>query len=196
MSEDYAQSICHICHDGIIAWPLPATLDGVAMPMPVLDDVDPEQPSLFAIPDSTPNKLTVVNYCPYDIYYEHLAGPAIIGQGTLSANGGSCSEAATGTVFKVGKTAVWPVTQPVQIEYGGNFYDLSMIDCLARAANGERTADTSACAGHEYGLQLSSPGARAFQCDSNAWCDDQAYFYEVSFVGNICEGSKADFGVL
>jgi hypothetical protein len=186
MTAGYVGSICKTCHDGIIQWPLPSSSDGVPMPMPVVEGEAP-QPSFFPRPESTPYKLSIMNYCPYDLYFLHLDGvntdakgaATILGQGVISGNGGSCSEDAIGSVMKVGKDSI--IGQPVQIEYGGNFYDMSLIDCLRRdAATGMRTADTSACAGHEYGLQLSNPGSRAWQCDSGAWCDDQAYFYEVS----------------
>jgi hypothetical protein len=143
--------------------------------MPVLDHTEIPQASLFARPESTPGMLDVHNYCSYDLHYEHLGG--VPGQRVLPA-GGSISEPAVGTVMKVNK--VQGLDQPVQIEYGGKFYDISLIDCLRKDENGKRTADTSGCAGHEHGLQLSNPGSRAWQCDSGAWCDDQAYLYEVS----------------
>jgi hypothetical protein len=185
MSPDTAETICHLCHQkNPIQWPLPASADGVLMPMPVVDNLTWTQLSLFARPESTPSKLTVMNYCSYDLYFEHWNEAVKLSSGVI-ASGGSCKEAIAGTVMKVGKDSI--VGQPVQIEYSApnGFYDLSLIDCLARSEvegpqKGFRTADTSACAGHEHGLQLSNPGSKAFQCAAGAWCDDQAYFYEVS----------------
>ena len=62
-----------------------------------------------------------------------------------------------------------------------------MIDCLGIegrvASTGKpiRNGNTSGCAGHEAGLQLGNAGTWSWQCAPRAWCDDQAYFYEVSF---------------
>jgi hypothetical protein len=154
------------------------------MPMPVADYATWTQYSYFERPESTPNKLTIMNYCPYDLYFKHLIPNAPSKSGSIAA-GGQCVEDAVGTVMKVGKQKEKDTDEPilpVQIEYGpSGYYDLSLIDCLARVGEKAfRTADTSACAGHEHGLQLSNPGSKAFQCAPGAWCDDQAYFYEVS----------------
>ena len=76
----------------------------------------------------------------------------------------------------------------MQVEYSVNdtaSFDLSLIDCLGTegmTTTGKviRNGDMSMCPGHEQGLQLGNKGSRSWQCAAGAWCDDQAYLYEVS----------------
>jgi hypothetical protein len=185
MTDAEVFSIYHTCHSGTITWPLADT------PCPIIEMVTP-QLNIFGRPESTPSTLTVHNYCSYDLFFQHLngAGP-LLETGSIPA-GQTIHSPLAGTVMKVSKSQA--MTKPVQIEYGAHgFYDLSLIDCLG-STNGTTNADTSACAGHEAGLQLSSPAGLAFQCASGAWCDDQVYLYEVSprrIFGEIfSEGNK------
>lgn len=79
--------------------------------------------------------------------------------------------------------------KPVQIEYSGTegriSFDISLIDCLGTVMDPEngvyvKNGNTSACAGHEAGLQIGNDKSLSFQCRPGAWCDDQVYLYEVS----------------
>ncbi|KAI4933046.1 hypothetical protein J4E85_003449 [Alternaria conjuncta] len=164
-------------------WPLDESV-----PMPIVDPGD--QLNLFPRPESKPNTLTMYNYCPYDLYFEHwnAGGPFEDKGGSKLAAGASVSRGLTGTVIKVFKSK--PLLWPFLIEYGGQ-YDMSLIHCLG-TTNGnplvhseDKTQtiikDTSRCPGHEAGLHLSQPEGRTFQCEAGLWCDDQAYLYEVSY---------------
>ena len=165
-------------------WPLPSSV-----PLPVVDE-DSAQLNLFARPESsTPNTLTMYNYCPYDLYFVHVKEYGVVledGEGTTLPAGGSASRTLAGTTMKVSKSK--DLTWPLQIEYAGDFYDMSLIDCLGTTdgepLNNARkvtiTSDTSRCAGHEAGLHLSQPVGPTFQCDADLWCDNQAFMYEVS----------------
>jgi hypothetical protein len=161
--------------------------------MPVIDNVAIPQLSIFRRPVTVAGTITVYNYCSYDIWTQpNIDGnvaeivhiPAGKERPFPMAGDGS---AVNLKVSKVEKNFV----KPVQIEYsvkdGVTWYDLSLIDCLGSSTemkNGKylRNGDTSACAGHEAGLQLGNDKAMSFQCGSGAWCDDQAYMYEVGHL--------------
>ncbi|KAJ4331398.1 hypothetical protein N0V87_009188 [Didymella glomerata] len=172
-----------------IPWPLPDT------PQPTVDDVDIPQLSLFPRPDSTANTLTIYNYCDYDLYFEPHVGNTVEEVGHISAGGKlnrpfEAAPEGSGVNLKVSKTK-GDYSKPVQIEYavssGTVWYDISLIDCLGRTEDGLRNGDTSACAGHEAGLQMGpAKDAISFQCGAGAWCDDQAYLYEE----NLCKKSN------
>jgi hypothetical protein len=165
-----------------IPWPLPDT------PQPTVDDVDIPQLSLFPRPDSTANTLTIYNLCDYDLYFEPHIGNTVEDIGHIPAGGKldrpfEAAPEGSGVNLKVSKTE-GDYSKPVQIEYavssGTVWYDISLIDCLGRTEDGLRNGDTSACAGHEAGLQMGpAKDALSFQCGAGAWCDDQAYLYEV-----------------
>lgn len=168
MSDSEVLSICKTCWGGALEWPLPNT------PAPVVDVVSP-QLSIFERPASSPNTLTIHNYCSYDIHYTHFSGSNQIDGGSLTA-GQTITGPLAGTVFKASKTA--DGSKDLLIEYnigadGQLWFDLSLITC---AVDG----DVSACPGHEAGLQLGNAGSKSFQCAAGAWCDDQAYLYQVS----------------
>lgn len=174
-----------------IPWPLPST------PMPVIDNVDAPQLILFSRPVVVADRITIFNYCKYDLWVgpyfgnilaevEHVpAGGKFDWQLTTASDG-------SGNNLKVSKVKD-NFTHPVQIEYtvasGRVWYDISLIDCLGRTGEMKRgkvvrNGDTRACAGHEAGLQLGNANAMTFQCGPGVWCDDQAYMYEVSLC--IC----------
>lgn len=165
-----------------IPWPLPNT------PQPTVDNVDIPQLSLFPRPDSTANTLTIYNYCDYDLYFEPHVGNTVEEAGHISAGGKldrpfEAAPEGSGVNLKVSKTK-GDYSKPVQIEYavssGTVWYDISLIDCLGRTEDGLRNGDLSACAGHALGLQMGpAKDAISFQCGAGAWCDDQAYLYEV-----------------
>ena len=166
-----------------IPWPLPDT------PNPTIDDVDIPQLSLFPRPQTTPNTLTIYNFCDYDLWFEPHIGNTLEATGHIPAGGRldrpfEMAPEGSGVNLKVTKTE-GDYSKPIQVEYavsaGTVWYDLSLIDCLGRTPEGLRNGDTSACAGHEAGLQM-GPAANAvsFQCGAGAWCDDQMYLYEVS----------------
>ena len=182
MEEGKVAEMAAGCFSG--NWPLDDSV-----PMPIKGPGT--QLNLFSRPESTPNILTMYNYCPYDLYFVHHGENGIVigddGGTTLSA-GASVSRGLTGTVIKVYKSK--PLLWPFLIEYGGQ-YDMSLIHCLG-TTNGnplvhseDKTQtiikDTSRCPGHEAGLHLSQPEGRTFQCEAGLWCDDQAYLYEVSY---------------
>ncbi|UPX15056.1 uncharacterized protein EKO05_0005520 [Ascochyta rabiei] len=164
-----------------IHWPLPDT------PMPTVDNVDIPQLSLFPRPDSTSNTLTIYNFCDYDLFFEPHVGNTLAEIGHIPAGGKldrpfESAPEGSGINLKVSKTE-GDYSKPVQIEYavsaGTVWYDISLIDCLGRT-DGMRNGDTTACAGHEAGLQMGpAKDALSFQCGAGAWCDDQAYLYEV-----------------
>jgi hypothetical protein len=150
---------------------------------------------LFPRPDSTANTLTIYNYCDYDLYFEPHVGNTVEEVGHISAGGKlnrpfEAAPEGSGVNLKVSKTK-GDYSKPVQIEYavssGTVWYDISLIDCLGRTEDGLRNGDTSACAGHEAGLQMGpAKDAISFQCGAGAWCDDQAYLYEE----NLCKKSN------
>jgi ElaB/YqjD/DUF883 family membrane-anchored ribosome-binding protein len=166
-----------------IPWPLPNT------PNPTIDNVDIPQLEIFPRPKSTPNTLTIYNFCDYDLWFEPHIGNVLEKTGHIPAGGKldrpfEMAPEGSGVNLKVTKKE-GDFGKPVQVEYavsaGTIWYDISLIDCLGRTPEGLRNGDTSACAGHEAGLQM-GPAANAvsFQCGAGAWCDDQAYLYEVS----------------
>lgn len=178
-SNDQVQAIMaaapNHCWNGAIPWPQNDC------PFPVNDGQGGQQLSLYSIPTTTPNTLTVHNYCDYDIYYLHLNGASTLGTGVLRAKDTFQSPLA-GTNWKASKTP--DNASPLQVEYtidrtGVLWYNLSLIDCLVKK-NGMNTKDTSLCAGHELGLQLGNKDMMSWQCKPGSWCDDQAYFYHVS----------------
>ncbi|KAF2633037.1 hypothetical protein BU25DRAFT_406300 [Macroventuria anomochaeta] len=172
-----------------ISWPLPDT------PMPTVDDVEIPQLSLFPRPDSTANTLTIYNFCDYDLFFEPHIGNTLGEIGHIPAGGKldrpfEAAPEGSGVNLKVSKTE-GDYSKPVQIEYavsaGTVWYDISLIDCLGRTEDGLRNGDTTACAGHEAGLQMGpAKDALSFQCGAGAWCDDQAYLYEE----NLCKKSN------
>ncbi|KAL5119949.1 hypothetical protein ACEQ8H_002047 [Pleosporales sp. CAS-2024a] len=139
-------------------------------------DAAARQLNLYPRPVATSNTLTIHNYCNYDIFYWQLPNGA---QGTLKPQAAFTSPVTTGNVWKASKSP--NLAKVVQIEYvaafGQIYYDISLIDCLARAANGLPTTDTIGCPGFEAGLQLGNQKAQTFQCAPGVWCDDQAYLY-------------------
>lgn len=178
MTDAQVNAIYKTCWNGNLTWPLPNTVN------PVIDVVSP-QLSIFSRPDTTPHTLTVHNYCDYDIFYNHL-GLEKPDNGTLSA-GVSYNSPLSGTVFKASKQAT--MVNDVLIEYniavdGKLWYDLSLITCLG-STDKMPNSDTTACAGHDAGLQLGNKQNFAFQCAPEAWCDDQAYLYQVSQSYNL-----------
>lgn len=170
-----------------IFWPLPDT------PMPVIDNVNSPQFSLFPRPKVSPYKMTVYNFCSYDLWLEPHVGARVENVEHVAANGVysrpfQAADEQGGVSLKVSKIK-GNFARPVQIEYSRKVstiaYDLSLIDCLGQTGETRygkvvRNGNTSACAGHEAGLQLGNRQSRSFQCGSGAWCDDQAYFYEAS----------------
>lgn len=173
MTNAQVNAIVGTCWGGKLPWPLPNTVN------PVIDVVSP-QLSVFARPDTTPHTLTVHNYCGYDIFYNHLGVSGSLGNGTLGA-GQSINSPLSGNVFKASKKAT--MENDVLIEYnvaadGKLWYDISLITCLG-STDDKPNSDTSACAGHEAGLQLGNKEWVAFQCAPGKWCDDQAYLYQV-----------------
>jgi hypothetical protein len=172
-----------------IPWPLPDT------PNPTVDDVAIPQLELFPRPQTTANTLTIYNFCDYDLWFEPHIGNTLEATGHIPAGGKldrpfEMAPEGSGVNLKVTKTE-GDYSKPVQVEYavsaGTVWYDLSLIDCLGRTPEGLRNGDTSACAGHEAGLQM-GPAANAvsFQCGAGAWCDDQMYLYEVSHTVPYC----------
>ncbi|KAI1571661.1 hypothetical protein PtrEW13061_011354 [Pyrenophora tritici-repentis] len=154
-------------------------------------DTGSQQLNIFPIPESIPNKLTLRNYCSYEVFYVYEIPGASAETGCLSAGGTVPVDLVStvdpiGPVFKMSKES--NLSKSVNVEYSsGSFgmYNLSLISCLS-VVDGKPDADTSACVGFEAGLQLSQPGGMAFQCAANTWCDDQAYFYGE----NLCKGQN------
>ncbi|KAF1941501.1 hypothetical protein EJ02DRAFT_512421 [Clathrospora elynae] len=184
MTTAEVQEICHVCWNGAVEWPLPDT------PNPVIES-NSEQLSLFDRPASTPNTLTVHNYCTYPLYFNHYHQADSLETGTLTA-GQTINRPLAGTVLKVYKTK--DMVKDVLVEYGIDsqntmWYDLSLITCLG-TTNGLSNSDTSACAGHEAGLQLGNSGEMSFQCAGGAWCDDQVYLYKE----NLCKKLNPVYG--
>lgn len=174
MSAAQVNAIYKTCWNGQLVWPLGNT------PAPCADVVTP-QLSIYKKPEATANTLTVHNYCGYDIHFDHVKGFTTLESGVLAA-GATIQRPLTGTVLKARKTK--DSNKDMLVEYnvaadGQLWYNLSLITCLG-TTNGLPNADTSGCAGHEAGLQLGNPGSKTFQCKAGAWCDDQAYLYQVS----------------
>lgn len=180
MSSSDVDAIYKTCWNGLIQWPLPNT------PNPVVD-VEAPQLSIFPIPATKPDTLTVHNYCSYDIYFNHFNEGALLETGKLAA-GKSLDRPLTGTVLKASKTQ--DMAKDVLVEYavgkdGLLYYDISLITCLGRT-NGLENGDLKDCAGHEAGLQLGNGNSKTFQCAAGAWCDDQAYLYQVNSTHCDC----------
>jgi hypothetical protein len=177
MTNAAASAIAPTCWSGNIKWPQND------LPPPV-EDKPIRQLSIFNIPASTPNTLIVHNYCAYDIHYLHLNGPSTLDTGLLKA-GASYTAPLSGTVWKASKTS--DMAKVMLAEYnvpqGTNdlWYNLSLIECLA-SKDSWPTTDTSACAGHEAGLQFGNKQFKSYQCAPGMWCDDQAYLYRVSLT--------------
>ncbi|OAL46611.1 hypothetical protein IQ07DRAFT_546866 [Pyrenochaeta sp. DS3sAY3a] len=173
------------CWGGKIPWPLPNT------PNPVVDEPAP-QLSIFARPATKANTLTVHNYCSYDLYFNNFDGQILLEHGKLAAKS-SIERSLGGDVMKVSKTN--DMAKDVLIEYnvdgGLLWYDLSLITCIGRDANGLENGDLKDCAGHEAGLQLGNSNAnyKSFQCAPGAWCDDQVYLYQE----NLCKAQNPVF---
>ena len=180
MDPEEATRLSRSCENGPLKWPLPG------VPPPQVNTVF-KQPTLFDRPESTPGQLVMQNHCDYDLYWERFNG-AEQPHGSLPAKQ-TTSVPLKGTVVKVSLRE--DHTLPLQIEFSHDSYDLSLIDCL-KQVNEMRTTDASSCPGWEAGLQLSSPHGKAFQCAPNAWCDDQAYLYEVSnyFIVSLINADK------
>jgi hypothetical protein len=160
--------------------------------MPVIDNATIPQFSIFPRPVAVARLVTVYNYCHYDLWVQPVVGENVVKVERIPAGENlpfpiaSDNAAVSLKVSKLDKS----FAKPVQIEYSGKegkvWYDLSLVDCLGTTTELEngthlRNGDTSACAGHEAGLQLGNDRAMSFQCGSGAWCDDQAYFYEVGW---------------
>ncbi|KAH3979395.1 hypothetical protein HBI80_149820 [Parastagonospora nodorum] len=154
---------------------------------PPLADKPIQQLHIFKKPETAPNTLTIHNYCNYPIYYVHWNGPQNIGQGVIKAHDVFTSPL-RGSVIKASKTP--DLTKVVLIEYFNDkatkklWYNLSLVKCLGvNPRNGMYTTDTSACAGHESGLQFGNKQVMSYQCAPGWWCDDQAYLYDE----NLCK---------
>ncbi|KAH7083725.1 hypothetical protein FB567DRAFT_446494 [Paraphoma chrysanthemicola] len=174
------------CWDGTIPWPQND------LPFPVQDGQGGNQLSLYTIPPTTPNTLTIHNYCDYDIYYLHLGGPTTLGTGVLRAHEQFSAPLAGGTNWKGSKSP--DHSSPVQIEYstdstGITWYNLSLIDCLVKK-DGINTRDASRCAGHELGLQFGNKEVISYQCKPGTWCDDQLYLYQIGLTMEFCAANK------
>jgi hypothetical protein len=187
-----------------IPWPLPDT------PMPVVDNVDIPQLSIFPRPTAVHDTVTVYNFCDYDLWLESNVGNVVAGMEQIFPGRKldrlfHAGERGHGINFKVSRAEA-DFTNPVQVEYmadeyGKVWYDLSLIDCLGKTGeirNGKpvRNGNTSACAGHEAGLQIGNENANAttFQCAAGAWCDDQVYLYEASQRrSRKCNGGTASY---
>jgi hypothetical protein len=174
MSNEDVFKIYHTCWNGQLVWPQND------MPPPVTEQVS-AQLSIYKKPVAKAGTLTVHNYCAYDIHYQHL-GNGLSGNTQVLSAGATSEYPLSGTVWKASKTP--SLEKVVQIEYAvaSNilYYDMSLIDCLG-VTNGLKNKDTSGCVGLESGLQLGNQGF-SFQCQKGAWCDDQAYFYQVSSI--------------
>jgi hypothetical protein len=158
-----------------LVWPMNDT------PAPIKDTLT-KQLDIYKRPTTKPQTLIVRNFCTYDIHYQHL-GAGFSKEGDLKA-GGTFETPFTGTNWKASK--VGNPSQVVQIEYnaGGDdlWYNLSLIDCLKKDSKGLLTKDASGCVGLEGGLQFGNAENMSFQCAPGTWCDDQAYFYYVSWL--------------
>jgi len=149
---------------------------------PPLADKPIQQLNIFKKPETAPNTLTIHNYCNYPIYYEHLG--VIQTEGLIKPHD-TFTSPLSGTVVKASKTP--DRAKVVLIEYFNDkttnklWYNLSLVKCLGvNPKNSMYTTDTSACAGHEGGLQLGNKKGMTYQCAPGWWCDDQAYLYDVS----------------
>ncbi|KAH8688582.1 hypothetical protein GQ44DRAFT_638310 [Phaeosphaeriaceae sp. PMI808] len=174
-----------------IVWPLPDT------PMPVIDHERIPQHNLFRRPTTVGNSVIVYNYCRYDLWVRPHVGNNVNAVERIPSQRSKrfdIEKRDLAVNLKVSKIES-NFAKPVQIEYavanGALWYDLSLIDCLgttgeARDGKPVRNGDTSACAGHEAGLQLGNANDMTFQCGPGAWCDDQAYLYEE----NLCKSQN------
>jgi hypothetical protein len=151
---------------------------------PPLADTPIKQLKVFNPPETKPGRLIIHNYCNYPIHYVHWNGSINLGQGVLAAHDTFDNEL-SGTVWKATKTPesdkVVLVEYNVAADTGLLWYNLSLVKCLGvNPDNKMYTTDTSACAGHEAGLQFGNKGMMSYQCAPGRWCDDQAYLYDVS----------------
>ncbi|KAF2825688.1 hypothetical protein CC86DRAFT_294505 [Ophiobolus disseminans] len=157
------------------------------MPPPIADKVEANQLKLYTIPQTKPKTLTVRNYCSYKIFYQHVGSGGVLGNGTLEAGGTWATPTDIGgSNFKASKTE--DLAKVVQVEYNRGaalWYNLSLIDCLARGPDGQRTKDATGCVGLEAGLQFGNKENKSFQCKPGTWCDDQAYFYPENMCKEI-----------
>jgi hypothetical protein len=171
MSDAEVMAIYQTCWPGKLVWPQND------LPTPAKDQAA-KQLQIYSPPETKPGMLTVNNYCNYPIHYVHLGGSG--GEGVLAPKG-TFETPLTGTVFKASQTA--NLEKVVLLEYVVSnsqlWYDLSLIECLGKT-NGYQNTDTSQCVGFEAGLQLGNKEHFSFQCRPGTWCDDQAYFYQVS----------------
>jgi hypothetical protein len=175
MSDNDVLKIYHTCHDGAIKWPI------AGRPNPIVN-TEASQLKLYTPPKTTANMLTIHNYCNYPIDFDHWGQAKKIANGTLSASGTWGPEALSGSVWKARKQGIKPLQgkpyPDLLVEYvvvkGRLTYDISLITCLGEGM------DTSACPGHEAGLNLGNKEWKSFQCGPGKWCDDQVYLYEVS----------------
>lgn len=140
-----------------IPWPLPDT------PMPVIDNEDIPQLSIFQRPATVANSITIYNFCEYDLWLEPNVGSVVASIQHISPRGKinrpfHTAEQGFGVSLKVSRVEA-SFENPVQVEYavkgdGKVWYNLSLIDCLGKTGeirNGKpvRNGNTSACAGHE-----------------------------------------------
>ena len=154
----------------------------------MIDNVELPQLNIFPRPVTTTNVFTIYNFCSYTLWVDIFIGATNNGSEQILAGGrlDRSLDSAAGVNYKVSKYA--NINHPVQVEYSANesvFFDLSLIDCLGTdgmtmAGKPIRNGEMSMCAGHEKGLQLGNNKSRSWQCAAGAWCDDQAYLYEVS----------------
>jgi hypothetical protein len=182
MSNDEAKAFVgkECWADGRVKWPVND------LPPPSVNK-DSQQLSVFDSPATTPGSLTVHNYCNYDIHYRHEGQDNVLhANGVLSAGTSYIAPVSgLGQVWKGSKTA--DMGKVVLAEYSVQanndiWYNLSLVKCLGVGKDGQYTTDTSACAGHEAGLQFGNQGFKSFQCAPGLWCDDQAYLYDVSHL--------------
>jgi hypothetical protein len=151
------------------------------LPTPSVNE-ETRQLKVFTSPATSPNTLTVHNYCKYDIHYRREGQQGVLDSGILSAGTAYTTPlAGVGMVWKGSKSK--DMGKVVLVEYSIDstnvWYNLSLVKCLG-VKDGLYTTDTSGCAGHEAGLQFGNKGNRSFQCAAGMWCDDQAYLYDVS----------------
>jgi hypothetical protein len=153
------------------------------LPTPSVNE-ETRQLKVFTSPATSPNTLTVHNYCKYDIHYRREGQQGVLDSGILSAGTAYTTPlAGVGMVWKGSKSK--DMGKVVLVEYSIDstnvWYNLSLVKCLG-VKDGLYTTDTSGCAGHEAGLQFGNKGNRSFQCAAGMWCDDQAYLYDVSHL--------------
>ncbi|EUC49904.1 hypothetical protein COCMIDRAFT_83426 [Bipolaris oryzae ATCC 44560] len=147
----------------------------------------PPPPNPYIPLASTPNNVSIVNSCEYDVWVSSVGGHESCGPGNtdyLVRSKSIYTEAIrvcnnAGVSLKVAKT-VAGLAKPMQFEYtvGADkksvSYDISYLDCMVK--NGTEVKDFSGCVGQEKGIQAAGgKNCKEYHCVPGVECAQLAY---------------------